>query len=91
MNKTELITKISNITNVNKKDVKAVIDVLPNIIKETIVSGNKVALAGFITFSKKHVEAKSGTIQLGAKKGEKWEKSAHDMVSVKLSESYRTL
>lgn len=91
MNKTDLIAKISEITDVSKKDVKAVIDSLPDVIKEAVANGDKVALTGFATFSKKHVDAKTGVIQLGDKKGQTWETPAKDEISVKLSKSYKAI
>lgn len=91
MNKTDLIAKISEVTEVSKKDVKAVIDALPEVIKEAVVAGDKVSLTGFITFDKKHVPAKSGVVQLGDKKGQTWETPEKDEVKVSLSKSYKAI
>jgi len=91
MNKTDLIAKISEITKVNKKDVKAVVDALPDVIKEAVANDDKVTLTGFITFEKKHVDAKSGTVMIGDKKGETWTKPACDVISVKLGKTYKAL
>ena len=51
MNKTDLIAKISEVTEVSKKDVKAVVDALPDVIKDAVANDDKVALTGFATFS----------------------------------------
>ena len=91
MNKTDLIAKISEVTEINKKDVKAVIDALPEVIKEAVANDDKVALTGFITFEKKHVDAKSGTVMMGEKKGETWTKPACDVISAKLGKTYKAL
>lgn len=91
MNKTDLIAKISEVTTVSKKDVKAVIDSLPDVIKEAVANDDKVALTGFATFSKKHVDAKTGVIQLGDKKGQTWKTPEKDEISVKLSKSYKAI
>ena len=91
MNKTDLCAKISEVTEVSKKDVKAVIDALPDVIKEVVANDDKVALTGFATFSKKHVEAKTGTIQLGDKKGETWSTPAKDIIAVSLGKSYKEI
>jgi DNA-binding protein HU-beta len=91
MNKTEIITKISEVAEVSKKDVKAVIDALPDVIKDTVSDGDKVSLTGFVTFEKRHVEAKSGTVMMGDKKGETWTKPACDVIAAKLSKSYKTI
>lgn len=91
MNKTDLIAKISEVAEVSKKDVKAVVDALPDVIKEAVTNDDKVALTGFITFEKKHVDAKSGTVMMGDKKGETWTKPACDVISAKLGKTYKAL
>ena len=91
MNKTELVKEISNQTTLSQKDVVTVIDAFQNIVKDTVVNGDKVALTGFLTFDKKHVYAKSGVIQLGEKKGQTWTTPAKDEISVKISKSYKAI
>ena len=91
MNKTELVKEISNQTTLSQKDVVTVIDAFQNIVKNAVVSGDKVALTGFLTFDKKHVDAKSGVIQLGEKKGQTWSTPAKDEISVKISKSYKAI
>ena len=90
MNKTDLIVKISEVTEVSKKDVKAVIDALPDVIKDTVVAGDKVQLVGFATFSKKHVDAKSGTSKLGGVE-KPWSTPEKDVVAVSLGKSYKEI
>lgn len=69
MNKTELIKEISaKLETVTQKDVATIIDTFQDVIKDTVTSGEKVTLTGFLNFEKKHVPAKSGIVQLGAKK-----------------------
>ena len=91
MNKTELVKEISNQNTLSQKDVVTVIDAFQNIVKDTVVSGDKVALTGFLTFDKKHVDAKTGVIQLGEKKGQTWTTPAKDEISVKISKSYKAI
>ena len=91
MNKTELVKEISNQTTLSQKDVATVIDAFQNIVKNAVVSGDKVALTGFLTFDKKHVDAKTGVIQLGEKKGQTWTTPAKDEISVKISKSYKAI
>ena len=92
MNKTEFIAKISETTDVNKKDVKAVIDILPEAIKESVITdaNNKFSLIGFATFEKRHVEAKSGTTKIGGVE-KAWTTEPKDVIAVKLSKSYKKL
>ena len=91
MNKTELVKEISNQTTLSQKDIVTVIDAFQNIVKDTVVRGDKVALTGFLTFDKKHVDAKTGVIQLGEKKGQTWTTPAKDEISVKISKSYKAI
>lgn len=91
MNKTELVKEIANQTTLSQKDVVTVIDAFQNIVKDTVVRGDKVALTGFLTFDKKHVDAKTGVIQLGEKKGQTWTTPAKDEISVKISKSYKAI
>ena len=91
MNKTELVKEISNQSTLSQKDVATVIDAFQNIVKNAVVSGDKVALTGFLTFNKKHVDAKTGVIQLGEKKGQTWTTPAKDEISVKISKSYKAI
>ena len=91
MNKTELIKKISQETTLSQKDVANVLDTFQKVVKETVEDGDDVKMTGFLTFSKKHVDAKTGVIQLGDKKGQAWETPAKDEVSVKLSKSYKAI
>ena len=91
MNKTELVKEIANQTTLSQKDVVTVIDAFQNIVKDTVVNGDKVALTGFLTFDKKHVDAKTGVIQLGEKKGQTWTTPAEDEISVKISKSYKAI
>ena len=51
MNKTELVKTISNnIEGATQKDVCVVLDTFMDVVKDTLVNGDKVALTGFGTF-----------------------------------------
>ena len=90
MNKTELVKEISNQTTISQKDVVTVIDAFQNIVKDTVVNGDKVTLTGFLTFDKKHVDAKSGVTKLGGVE-KPWSTPAKDEISVKISKSYKAI
>jgi DNA-binding protein HU-beta len=60
MNKTELITAISNSANLTKANAAAALDAALNAIMDEVAAGNKVTLPGFGTFEKRHREARSG-------------------------------
>lgn len=90
MNKAELVKEISNRTSMTQKDVANVIDVLPEVIKDTVANGDKINLVGFLTATKKHVSAKSGKTVLGGVE-KPWTTEPKDEVSIKLSKSYKTI
>lgn len=90
MNKTGLVKEIANQTALSQKDVVTVIDAFQNIVKDTVVNGDKVALTGFLTFDKKHVDAKSGVTKLGGVE-KPWSTPAKDEISVKISKSYKAI
>ena len=90
MNKKQMIDKLNEVTGVAKKDITSIIDALPEVIKETVANGDKVSLSGFVSFSKKHVPAKTGVTKLGGKETE-WSTPEKDETSIKLSKSYKSL
>ena len=91
MNKTQLVKELAERTNLTQKDISTVLDVFQSVVKDTVANGDKVSLTGFLTFDKKHVEAKTGVIQLGDKKGQTWSTPAKDEISVKISKSYKAI
>ena len=91
MNKTQLVKELAERTNLTQKDISTVLDAFQSVVKDTVANGDKVSLTGFLTFNKKHVEAKTGVIQLGEKKGQTWTTPAKDEISVKISKSYKAI
>lgn len=91
MNKTQLVKELAERTNLTQKDISTVLDAFQSVVKDTVANGDKVSLTGFLTFDKKHVEAKTGVIQLGEKKGQTWTTPAKDEISVKISKSYKAI
>lgn len=90
MNKKEFISEISQRTNVQKKDIAAVIDAFQDVVKDTVTKGDKVAIAGFLTFAKKHIPAKSGISKIGGIE-KPWTTEEKDEISVKISKAYKTI
>lgn len=91
MNKTQLVKELAERTSLTQKDISTVLDTFQEVVKDAVVNDDKVSLTGFLTFSKKHVDAKTGVIQLGEKKGQTWTTPAKDEISVKISKSYKTI
>ena len=50
MNKTELITAMAEKAEISKKDAEKALTAFTNIIADTLVDGDKVAITGFGTF-----------------------------------------
>lgn len=60
MNKSELISTISDKINVEERDVKEVIDSFLEVVEEVIESGDKLTLVGFGTFETVNRKARTG-------------------------------
>lgn len=50
MNKTELITGMAEKAEISKKDAEKALTAFTNVIADTLVDGDKVAITGFGTF-----------------------------------------
>lgn len=90
MTKQNFVKAIADRVNMTQKDVASIIDVMPEIIKETVASGDKIALTGFITFDKVDVPEKTGVSKIGGVE-KPWKTEAHAEVKVKLSKSYKLI
>jgi len=60
MNKGELIAKVSEETGLTQKQVESVVSTLLESIVGQITKGEKVTIAGFGTFEKRHRKARTG-------------------------------
>lgn len=91
MNKQNLIKEIANrIEGASQKDVSLILDTFQEVVKEAVVAGEDVKMTGFLTFSKKHVPAKSGVTKLGGVE-KPWTTEPKDEVSVKISKAYKAI
>ena len=90
MNKTQLVKELAERTNLTQKDISTVLDAFQSVVKDTVANGDKVSLTGFLTFDKKHVEAKTGVTKLGGVE-KPWSTPAKDEISVKISKSYKAI
>lgn len=91
MNKTQLVKEItSKVEGATQKDVALILDTFAEVVKDTVVNGDDVKLTGFLTFSKKHVPAKSGISRIGGVE-KPWTTEEKDEISVKISKSYKTI
>lgn len=60
MRESDIVSHISNLKNIPKKYVKAVIDCYVETIFETLVGGNDFGITGFGAFKVKTIGAKKG-------------------------------
>lgn len=79
MNKVELIGAVASKSEISKKDVEKVINAFTNVVADTLVDGDKVAITGFGTFEVTERVARTGrnpqtgeTITIAASKSPKF-------------------
>lgn len=77
MTKNEMISAVAEKAGVTKKDAGAVVDALTAVVTDALVAGDKVTLPGLATFDVVDVKEKTGTIQMGSRKGETYVTPAH--------------
>ena len=91
MNKTELISAIAEKAEISKKDTEKALTAFTNIVADTLVDGDKVAITGFGTFEVAERTARTGrnpktgeSIQIAASRSPKFKagKALKDAVKV---------
>ena len=60
MNKTELVAKLAEKSEVSKKDAEAVLNAFMETVGETLAEGDKITLVGFGTFEPRERAARVG-------------------------------
>lgn len=60
MNKTELVVKISEQTELTKKDAETAINAFIDVVADTLVSGEKITITGFGSFEVVERAARTG-------------------------------
>ena len=93
MNKVELVRKIAEVSTeeVNQKQVSAVLASLEAVVRDAVVAGDEVTIPGICKVKAKDVKERTGTIMMGASKGEKYTTPAHKEGSVKIVKSLKTV
>jgi len=86
----ELVRTIANNTGITMKDITTVLENYQEVIKETVASGEKISMIGFMNISKVTIPAKSGVSTLRGETKE-WSSPVHDEIKVTLSKSYKAL
>lgn len=77
MTKPELIEDISVKAGLQKKDAEAFLKAFTEVVTKELAKKRQVALVGFGTFSAIEVAERTGTIQLGDRKGETYTTPSH--------------
>ncbi len=86
MNKTELVAKVVDITDLSKKDAEAAVDAVLVAIEKALLDGDTVKLSGFGIFEKKVRGPRIGT---NPSNQQKIEIPASATVSFKLSKTLK--
>lgn len=60
MNKGELIAKVAEETEMTQKQVDVIVSSMIEVVKQHVADGEKVTIAGFGTFEKRHRRARKG-------------------------------
>ena len=89
MVKSDLVKKISDVTEVSRKDAEAVINALSEVITDAMVDGDEVTIPNIGKFKVKEVGERRGTIMMGEHKGEEYVTPAHKEPSFKLSAPFK--
>lgn len=77
MNKPELIEAIATKAELQKKDTEAFLKAFTEVVTEELSEKHLVQIVGFGTFSAVEVAERTGTIQLGDRKGETYTTPSH--------------
>ncbi len=93
MTKAELLKKITEKTNISRKETEDVLSALSEIIMETLTENReeKIPFEKLGSFKVKNVSERKGQIILGEKAGEEYCVPAHDEITFKMSKSIKTL
>ena len=89
MNKNDLVKAVAVKAGVTKKDAETVVDALSAVVTEALVAGDKVALPGIGTFETVEVAERTGTIRMGARKGETYVTPAHKAPKLKMAKALK--
>lgn len=77
MNKQELVSRVSEAMGTSKKEAEIFVNTFVSVVTDELVNKGEVKISGFGTFATSEVPEKTGTIQLGDRKGETYTTPAH--------------
>ena len=93
MTKTEFIKAIQAKATIEipQNDVADILNAIENVVKDTVISGDEVTIPGVCKVKSKDVPERTGTVMMGANKGDKWIKPAHKEACVKIVSSLKKI
>lgn len=92
MTKDMLITKISEKAEITKKDTRAVIEALAEVVMETLREdkNEKITIAPLGSFQTKFVAGREGVSRMGGAE-KPWKTEDHSEITFKMSKSVKTI
>lgn len=93
MNKVELVRSIVEVSTeeVSQKQVTAMLAALETVTREEIKKDGEVTIPGIGKVKTKIVPERTGTVMMGANKGEKWVKPEHKEATIKIVSSLKKI
>ena len=93
MNKVELVRSIVEVSTeeVSQKQVTAMLAALETVTREEIKKDGEVTITGIGKVKTKIVPERTGTVMMGANKGEKWVKPEHKEATIKIASSLKKI
>lgn len=93
MNKVELVRNIVEVSTeeVSQKQVNAMLAALETVTREEIKKDGEVTIPGIGKVKTKIVPERTGTVMMGANKGEKWVKPEHKEATIKIASSLKKI
>lgn len=93
MTKTEFIKAIQETVSINipQKDVTEILDAIATVTAKEVKAGGEVTIPGVCKVKSKDVPERTGTVMMGANKGDKWVKPAHKEACVKIVSSLKKI
>lgn len=89
----DLVRKITETSTeeVSQKQVNAILAALETVIKDAVVNNEEVTIPGIGKVKTKVVPKRTGTVMMGANKGDKWTKPEHKEATIKIASSLKKI
>ena len=93
MNKADLVRNIVEVSTeeVSQKQVNAMLAALETVTREEIKKDGEVTIPGIGKVKTKIVPERTGTVMMGANKGEKWVQPEHKEATIKIASSLKKI